>query len=446
MRSPFGGTRTRRTIITVTSRSSRPALRPVESIVVPDPRHGQLLVLRDTQGVTDASAAIPPPLIPIIARFSGARTCEQIAEEASREIGEEVPVELVVKLASELEQGLFLDGPRFRDALAKVQSEFASAPVRPASHAGGAYLSDPVELARYLDERCLEAAKANGKGGHGNGSNGKSRGKTSNGNARRTLVALVAPHIDPWRGAVGYGHAYGAMRSALESQSVDTFILLGTSHAPMRQPFALCRKAFATPLGALEADVGAIDALADAVPFDAYADQFNHKREHSLEFQAVFLKHLLGNRPAKIVPVLAGLGEHQARGTDPARDGAVEKMLGALRSIVESRGGRAIVVAGADLAHVGPRFGDERPADGQLEALDATDRASLERAVTPDAPAFWEHVARDLETRRVCGLAPIYSLLRALPSGARGEVLHYEQTIDKEDGSVVSHAAVGYFA
>jgi hypothetical protein len=55
-------------------------------------------------------------------------------------------------------------------------------------------------------------------------------------------------------------------------------------------------------------------------------------------------------------------------------------------------------------------------------------------------------VARDLETRRVCGLAPIYSMLRALPAGARGSVLHYEQTIDAEDRSVVSHAAVGYFA
>jgi hypothetical protein len=73
------------------------------------------------------------------------------------------------------------------------------------------------------------------------------------------------------------------------------------------------------------------------------------------------------------------------------------------------------------------------------------DRDSLSRAAAPDASAFWKHVARDLDTRRVCGLAPIYSLLRALPGGARGEVLHYEQTVDKDDGSVVSHAAIGYF-
>jgi AmmeMemoRadiSam system protein B len=410
------------------SRSSRPALRPVETIVVPDPTHGKLLVLRDTKGVTAASAAIPPALVPILSRFDGARTCEQIARDAASEIGQEVPVELVVQLADELERGLFLEGPRYREALAKVERDFAGAAVRPAFHAGGAYFEDAKELRRYLDDKCLGAAASNG------------HPKTGQ------LVGLVAPHIDPWRGAVGYGHAYGALRRALVSQEVDTFVVIGTSHAPMRQPFALCRKGFATPLGALEPDLAAIDALADAAPFDAYADQLNHKREHSLEFQVVFLKHLLGPRKAKIVPVLAGLGEHQARASDPSHDSGVERFLGALRSIIETRGGRAVLVAGADLAHIGPRFGDERPDQARLAELDAIDRASLARAAATDAPAFWSHVAEDLDTRRVCGLAPIYTLLRSLPKGARGDLLHYEQTVDGDDGSVVSHAAVGYFA
>jgi AmmeMemoRadiSam system protein B len=410
-------------------RAFRPVLRALESIVVPDAQHGQLLVLRDTQGVTSATAAIPPALVPIVSRFDGTSTCEEIARAASRDLGREVPEELVARLARELDEGLFLDGPRYRDALAAVRRDFASAEVRAASHAGGAYHDDPDELRRYLDGSCLDAV-----------STGAARGDAG------TLVALVAPHIDPWRGATGYGHAYGAMRRALEVQEVDTFVLLGTSHAPMRQPFALCRKGFDTPLGLLEPDLAAIDALADAATFDAYADQFNHKREHSLEFQVVFLKHLLGDRPARIVPVLAGLGEHQARGTDPSGDDAVTKVLGALRRIIDSRGGRAVLVAGADMAHVGPRFGDARPTAAELEELDVTDRDSLARAIAPDAAAFWDHVARDLETRRVCGLAPIYSLLRALPEGSSGQVLHYEQTVDRDDGSVVSHAAVGYFA
>ncbi len=248
------------------------------------------------------------------------------------------------------------------------------------------------------------------------------------------MQALVAPHIDPWRGAVGYGHAYGALAAALPPEA-DTFVLFGTSHAPMREPFALCRKAFDTPFGEVQADEASIDALAKrATGFDPYADQFDHKREHSLEFQVVFLRAILRDRPFRIVPILAGLGAAQATGEDPARDARVVRFLDGVRALVEERPGSVVLVAGADLAHVGPRFGDADPFDaGKRAELEHTDRESLDRAVSLDPSGFWEHVAGDLDERRVCGLAPIWSLLRSL-SAARGRVLHYEQTVDAEDG------------
>lgn len=408
--------------------ASRPALRAVETIVVPDKEHGRVLVLRDTQGVTSGHAVLPPLLVPILSRFNGQMTCAQIAREASKEIGEQVPVEVVVRLAEELDRGLFLDGPTFRAARARVEREFAEGRVRPASHAGGAYHGEKAALERYIDRSCL--AKADGSPA-----------------ASGRMVALVAPHIDPWRGAVGYGHAYGALSAALPEE-VDTFVIFGTSHAPMREPFALCRKAFATPLGEVEADEASIDALAArAEGFDPYADQFNHKREHSLEFQVVFLKHLLGGRQAKIIPVLAGLGAQQASGADPATDPRIARFMDGVRGLVESRPGKVVVVAGADMAHVGPRFGDDRPFDEEQRGeLEKKDRASLERAAGVEASGFWEHVAEDLDERRVCGLAPIWSLLTAIGgTGAKGKVLHYEQTVDGEDGSIVSHAAVGFY-
>jgi AmmeMemoRadiSam system protein B len=260
------------------------------------------------------------------------------------------------------------------------------------------------------------------------------------------MVALVAPHIDPWRGAVSYGHAYRALAAALPPKA-DTFILFGTSHAPMREPFALCRKAFATPLGTIDCDLAGIDALAArAQGFDPFADQLNHKREHSLEFQVVFLKHVLKDRPARIVPILAGLGAQQTSREDPARFAHVTHFVDGIRELVESRPGRVVVVAGADLAHVGPRFGDERPLTAEERGrLERADRTSLEHAASLDAGGFWDHVAGDLDARRVCGLAPIWSLLRSISTRVRGRLLHYEQTIDRDDGSIVSHAAVGFY-
>jgi len=389
-------------------------------------------MLRDTQGVTSSHAVLPMEVVPIVARFNGTATCEEIARTATRELGERIPVDVVVRLATELEDALFVDGPPYRRARARIERAFADAAVREASHAGGAYHDDPEKLTTYIERDCLGT-----KNGALNGDAGP-KGK---------LVGLVAPHIDPWRGARCYGVAYDALANALPADT-ETFILLGTSHAPMREPFTLCRKPFATPLGPLAADLESIDALAGACEFDPYADLFNHKREHSLEFQAVFLRHLLGEAraaKAKIVPILAGLGEQQHKGTSPRGSKAIERFYEALRGIVEQR--RAVVIAGADLAHVGPRFGDARPFDeGERRDLDARDRASLAHAEELDAEAFWKDVAGDLDTRRVCGLGPMYSLLRAIDPAARGSVRHYEQTVDPEEGSIVSHAAVGFYA
>jgi AmmeMemoRadiSam system protein B len=222
--------------------------------------------------------------------------------------------------------------------------------------------------------------------------------------------------------------------------------VLGTSHAPMREPFALCHKAYDTPLGPMPVDEEFLAELAAASDFDPYGDELNHKREHSIEFQAVFLRHVLGKRHARIVPILAGLGEQQARGTAPRDTTAVARFLDALRAGLAKRAGRVIVVAGADMAHVGPRFGDPEPHDAEARGVLArTDRASLDLATGADGPGFWEHVAADLDERRVCGLAPIFSLVDVLPEGTRGEVLHYEQNVDPDDGSIVSHASLAFY-
>jgi AmmeMemoRadiSam system protein B len=406
---------------------SRPKLRAVEIVFVQDQARERVIVLRDTEGIAPSSVALPAHLAPVVGRFDGHRTAAEIAEEAGRATGRPVAVGLVEQLASELDAAYLLDTPRFRALRRDVVRTFAEAPVRPAVHAGGAYHDDPAALTRYIEEECLARAPARPRA--------------------RTLVGLCAPHMDLWRAPVGYGHAYRALAAGLD-EGVDTFVLLGTSHAPMRRPFAVCAKTFATPLGALEPDHDAVRALAAQSRFDVREDEYLHKTEHSLEFQAVFLRHALGPRAsgAKIVPVLCGLGDAQARRRDPAHDEEAESFLAALRRVVGERAGRVLVVAGADLAHVGPRFGDPRPLDGDgRDRLRTRDEESLDLAVGLDPKGFFRQVAADLGSRRVCGLGPIYTMLRLL-SGARGERLHYEQHVDPEEGSIVSHAALAFHA
>jgi AmmeMemoRadiSam system protein B len=414
----------------------RPELRPVETLVVPDRAHGRVLVLRDTQGIAPGHAVIPPPLVPIVSRFDGRHSTRDVAREASEEMGRAVDLALVEKLADELDRGFFLFGPTFEEERDRIQRAFAECDVRPASHAGGAYHADPAKLSAYLDGDCLE------RDGQGAGERERETARARRGR----LTGLIAPHIDPWRGAAGYGRAYRALRDSIGDEA-DTFVVFGTSHAPMQEPFSICPKAFATPLGDVPADDDACRELARAARFDPLADLFNHKREHSIEFQVLFLKHVLGARPFRIVPILAGLGRHQVDGSDPSDDAHVAAFVDSVRELVERRSGRVVIVAGADLAHVGPRFGDKKAYDaGRRATLEARDRASLDAAVARAHDGFWSHVLEDMHERRVCGLAPIWSLLRVIPDASRGSLVHYEQTVDEEDGSIVSHAGAAFVA
>jgi hypothetical protein len=394
-----------------------PRLRSLDSIVVPEGA-SRVVVLRDTEGIAPGPVTLSLEAARIASRFDGRRSLERVAREAA------VDVAWVEQLVAELDAALLLDTPAFRARRAEVVRAFGAAKTRPAAHAGGAYDDDPVALRRYIDRACLGAAPARARPGK--------------------LRGLIAPHMDLWRAAVGYGHAYRAVADGLADE-VDTFFLLGTSHAAMARPFAVCDKAFDTPLGALEPDSAAIDELARASHFDVHADAYLHKGEHSLEFQAVFLAHALGGRRARIVPVLCGLGEVQLTRRDPARDAAAESFLEALGDLARRYGDRAVVVAGADLAHVGPRFGDPRPLDPRARrALADTDGASIDRVVEGDARGFFHDVTADLHVRRVCGVGPVYTALRAL-GGTAGELLHYDQCVDPQEGSVVTHASIAFW-
>ena len=80
-----------------------------------------------------------------------------------------------------------------------------------------------------------------------------------------------------------------------------------------------------------------------------------------------------------------------------------------------ARTGAAItIIAAVDLAHIGRRFGDAWLVDASRRAqVERADLEMLELALAPDAEAFFDHVMRDRDARRICGFTPIY-LLSAL--------------------------------
>src|SRR5207253_4122981 len=159
-------------------------------------------------------------------------------------------------------------------------------------------------------------------------------------------------------------------RDLAERCDADLFVIFGTCHAGMRNPFALTRKPYETPLSAVAVDVEFVERLTTRPGQDCFAAERAHRNEHSIEFQAVFLRYLFaGRREVTIVPVLTSfVHEAMVRGRRPEDERRVARFLDALGETVAASGRRGAFVAGADLAHAGPLFGDAVPVSAQEAA------------------------------------------------------------------------------
>ena len=403
-----------------------PKLRAVEAFPV-DHDGASVLALRDPAGYTSSVLMVPFGLLPVLKLFDGQHSIVDIQAAIMRAHGEMVFRHTIEEMIGTLDEHGFMESPDFAERRASIDQAFLASPTRPAAHAGGAYPGDADELRETFD-RFFEQPAGPGliaRDGQPNGGG--------------DVSGVIAPHIDFHRGGPAYAWAY---REMAERCPADLFVVFGTSHAVMPAPFALTRKDWETPLGAVRVDRSFVDSLETRCGASCFASEIAHRTEHSIEFQAVFLQYLYGGRrDFAIVPVLTSFA-HEALmgGRPPAADPRVRSFLDAVTSTAEASGRRVAYVAGADLAHVGPRFGDPAPISPEhLARVEREDREMLSAVEGGDAEGFFASVARDGDRRRICGLSPIYALLRVL-NGRRGELRHYGQWPDPQ--AVVTYASV----
>jgi AmmeMemoRadiSam system protein B len=305
------------------------------------------------------------------------------------------------------------------------RAAFLALPSRPAVHAGGAYAGTPRELRRQLNAGYTDR----------NGPDGLPGAPHAD-----TPRALIAPHIDLHRGAPTYSWAY---RYLAEAKPADLYVILGTCHTPVDGHFAATRKAYDTPLGPVPADNEFLDRLQAEWGHDLFAGEFSHAGEHSIEFQAVYLRSLghAGDGAAPIVPILCdSLHSMVPYNRSPRDVELVAGFVSALQQTMAQDARRITLIAAVDLAHVGPRFGDEWSVDvGHQSAVRAADERLLEFIVRPDADGYYADIMADRDARRICGFTPIY-LLTALMQAEqrRGDLLRYQQWVDHDLSSSVT--------
>jgi AmmeMemoRadiSam system protein B len=257
---------------------------------------------------------------------------------------------------------------------------------------------------------------------------------------------VIAPHVDLHRGAPTYSWAYKALA---ESQPAELYVVLGTCHTPVEGHFAATRKAYDTPLGAVPSDIDFLERFGRVWDRDLFKGELSHAGEHSIEFQAVYLRSvgLAGDNAAPIVPILCdSLHSMVAQGKSPRDVTLVSSFLSALQRTLADDGRRTTLIAAVDLAHIGRRFGDQWSVDlSRQAAVGAADHDMLELILAPDAEGYYADVMRDRDARRICGFTPIY-LLTALMQAEqrRGELLRYTQWVDTDLSSSVTFASAIY--
>ncbi len=381
----------------------RPALRALE--VFPIGSETELAIaLRDPDGFGE-TVVLPWAAAVLATLMDGRRTLAEIQQAFAKRSGAEVSLVDLERLVAELEGARLLDSPRFNAFRRQQIERYLRSDRRPAAHAGSSYQSDPTLLRQQLD------ALFTAEGGPG----AIDPTVLPDGHCLR---AVVSPHIDLYRGGATFAWAY---KQIVERTTADRFVIFGTAHNPMEQMFSVCRKDFETPLGVVRTDTEFIDRLQDQLAssvagrqIDLYDDELVHRNEHSIEFQATFLQHVLGaKRDLRIVPVLvASFQPFLEEFSEPDASPEFISFVAAMRAAAEPYGQSVCYIAGADLAHIGMRFGDhERLDDGRLTQQRVDDRRLLQSVCRGDAAALFRQVAECGDRDRICGLAPIYTLL-----------------------------------
>ncbi len=378
------------------------------------------VVVKDMLGLIRDPVVLQGKILSFIGLIDGKRTPRDIQLELIRQQnGVFVGMDYVQSLLSKLDALFLLESENYTNTKNKIFSEYNKQPTRPTMLAGQAYPDSAEALRKYLDSFFL-------------GTRGRPVEKRD-----RRVAALIAPHIDLRVGKEIYAQAYAAIKDS----SPKFVVLLGTGHSLRDSFFSLTEKDFETPLGSVRTDKSCVRKLKEASEEVIARHDIDHRNEHSIEFQLIFLQYLFGS-DFSIVPVLCGSMQNDLSAVSRASEiPGVGTFLNELREVVEEKGTEVLVVAGVDFSHIGPKFGHSFRAANLIGEAKKFDTRLIDAICSGDPSGFWAETRRINNQYNVCGFSTIACLLELFP-GTVGQRLGYDFWEEYETQSAVSFAAI----
>jgi AmmeMemoRadiSam system protein B len=383
----------------------------------------QLIVLWDPSGLSKEKLVLPLNFFFIVQHFDGEHSLQEIGALYLKRFGEFLLPSKVEQLVVDLDQKLFLEGPRAETARQQARIDYRQRPSRPAVFAGRSYEADSAKLRKQID-----GFFTSGEGPDFKPS--EHRGKL--------IKGLVAPTYDLKQAGPVYAWAYKELQ---ECQQPDVYILIGTAHAGLENLFAVTDKDFETPLGVVPVDQPIVNRLKAVAP-EFFEEDIAHQSEHAIEFQLPFLQTVIG-KSFTMVPILSSFSALSLN--DPTVRSSVDRFLGALRDTIDASGQSVCVIAAGELAHLGLRYGDSaQPTDFSFHRSMQGDLEMLKHVEELKPEEFARYIQKEGDQRRISGFSPIYSLLRLIQA-EKGHVLRYDRGITDQYNSTVTYASMAFF-
>ena len=397
---------------------TNPLLRPLD--FQPVQHQGEpMWLLRDPWQLGERQLIFPQALAQMLLFCDGTRTPGHIQAALSEHLGTPVPFDIITATLAQLDAAYLLVNERSDARRQRLLADYRAQPHRPPALADLSYPAAPAALSdlfgRYSDGDEPTTDEWRGRG-------------------------VVSPHIDYQRGGPVYARVW--RRAAPAVLAADLVLIFGTDHNGGRGSVTLTSLPYATPYGVLPTDAALIDRLAAALgPETAFAEELNHRQEHSVELSAVWLHHVFhtaGVAPCPMVPILVGSFHHYVTGGGhPSGDERLVRFLETLRR--ETAGRRVLAVGSVDLAHVGPAFGDTFGMDApRRERLRGEDAALMTAITAGDAAGFYNRIAAVDDRNRICGFSPLYLMLSYLGQTTGRHVAYDHCSADAADTSLVS--------
>jgi MEMO1 family protein len=375
--------------------------------------------VRDIEGYQEETLLVTPEVLVIASLFDGRNDKEVVKtfwqKNFPTQILTDENIEQVIRL---LDEKLLLESPHFEEEKNKIIENFKASPNRKPFLAGKSYPNEKATLEKYIENFFIQD--------NGPGPINKEDGIIKH------IKGFISPHIDFARGGHCYAYCY---KEYAESIQTTKALILGVAHAGPPYPYILLDKNFETPLGTVNFDEQFKKYISPSLYKNLTHFQFTHKTEHSIEFQTIWLKFV--NPNIKIVPVLCSILPNEAVQAE------ADEFINACKKYIEDNNGDVVVVSGADLSHIGPRFGDNVEINNEIiKWMEKEDIQSLKYAEEIDAEGFLQFTLKQNDVRKVCGLTSIYTTLQIIKEYAqKGTLLKYSYAEDPA-GGVVSFASL----